>query len=61
MRGAHAVGAIVLGDKADVRSAAQIVERRMDVSSHLNELFSQGFNLASLLRADAARERAKSS
>ena len=61
VRGAYAVGAIVLGDKADVRSAAQIVERRMDVSSYLNELFSQGFNLASLLRADAARERAKSS
>jgi nitrite reductase (NADH) large subunit len=43
------VGAIVLGERKDVRTLDQLMARRVDVSAHMARLLDPTFDLASLL------------
>ena len=44
------VGAIVLGERKDVRTLDQLMARRVDVSAHMAKLLDPTFDLASLLK-----------
>ena len=49
IRDGRVVGAIVLGDRSNVRAISQLIERKIDVSAHMGALLHEGFNLASLI------------
>jgi len=49
LRGGKIVGAIMLGDKAGVRTVTQLIEKGVDVSEHVPRLLDPGFDLSGLL------------
>jgi len=49
LRGGIIVGAIMLGDKAGVRTVTQLIEKGVDVSEHVPRLLDPGFDLSGLL------------
>jgi len=49
IRDGRVVGAIVLGDRSNVRAISQLIERKIDVAAHMGALLHEGFNLASLI------------
>lgn len=49
LRDGRIVGAIVLGDRSDIRVISQLMAAGTDVSAHAHELLSAGFGLKSLL------------
>ena len=51
LREGRIVGAILLNDKERARPIAQLIERGMDVSVHVERLLNDDFDLKSLLQA----------
>jgi nitrite reductase (NADH) large subunit len=53
VRDGHVVGAILLGDRSDIRAVNQLIARQLDVSAHVEELLAPDFDLMSLVRTTA--------
>ena len=50
VRGGHVVGAIVIGDRSDVRAINQLMSRHIDVSGQVDSLLDEGVDLMDLVR-----------
>lgn len=53
LREGRIVGAILLGDRADVRAVNQLIAQRVDVSPYVEDLFRPGFDLMALAQGAA--------